>query len=73
MSNITEIPTDAMKLKKSVDIVKTRLYDETITWADRTAAIKRAAEAETYNQLTKLEFQIALRWLFEHYDFELED
>ena len=63
-------PTSFISLGSAIDIVKFGLDDTTIPPNTKMLAISRIAEMETINSITKGELQKALRWLFQHYDFE---
>lgn len=62
-------PTYNVSLPEAIDIVKHRLYDETVPLQTIVCAIEQVAEMETHNSVTKDELVNALRWLYEHYEF----
>ena len=63
MADTIKFPTNYMPTEMAVFIVKHRLsYYEGVATSD-----------EARSRLSNADFQRALRWLFEHYDFELED
>lgn len=70
MSNRIPFPTFNISLGQAVSIVKTGLDDESIPYKTRALAIDHVAHMETHNSVTKDELVTALRWLFDHYDFE---
>lgn len=62
-------PTYNVSLPEAIEIVKHRLYDETVPLQTIVCAIEQVAEMETHNSVTKDELVKALRWLYEHYEF----
>lgn len=70
MSNRIPFPTFNISLGQAVSIVKTGLDDESIPYKTRVLAIDHVAHMETHNSVTKDKLVAALRWLFDHYDFE---
>ena len=73
MADTIKFPTSYMSTEVAVFIVKHRLsyYEsEKFTFADMTNAIERVATSdEACSRLSNVDFQHALRWLFDHYDF----
>ncbi|BFK87509.1 hypothetical protein I4200191B4_18150 [Pseudoflavonifractor gallinarum] len=63
-------PTFNISINKSIDIVKHDLENMDIPFKTRTLAIDHVAHMATHNSITKSELVSALRWLFDHYDFE---
>lgn len=63
-------PTFNVSLDQAINIVKTGLADESIPFKTRVLAIDHVAHMVTHNSVTKDELVAALRWLFDHYDFE---
>lgn len=63
-------PTYNVSLGEAVGIVKHRLDDDTIALPSKVIAIEKVARMETHNSVTKDDLVRALRWLFDHYDFE---
>lgn len=70
MSSKILFPTSNVSLGQAINIVKTGLADESISLKTRVLAIDHVAHMETHNSITKDELVEALRWLFDHYDFE---
>lgn len=74
MDDCIKFPTNYMSAEMAVFIVKHRLsyYEgERFTFADMTNAIERVATSdEARSRLSNDDFQRALRWLFDHYDFK---
>lgn len=70
MSSKILFPTFNVSLGQAINIVKTGLADESISLKTRVLAIDHVAHMETHNSITKDELVEALRWLFDHYDFE---
>lgn len=58
-----------MKLGEAVVIVKYHLDDEG-EHVEKVKAIEQVARMGTHNSVTKDELVHALRWIFDHYDFE---
>lgn len=54
----------------AVEIVKAGLQDPGISIRTKTLAIGRVAGMATHNSVTKEDLVNALRWIFEHYDFQ---
>ena len=63
--------TGNLSLGQAVDIFKYRMDDETVPIWAKVLAIEKTASLETLNGITKDELQNALRWLFEHYEFDV--
>lgn len=72
MGMTIEFPTDNVSIWDALIIVKNRLNDPGISIRTKTLAIERVAEMETHNSVTKEELVGALRWMFQHFDFEGE-
>jgi len=74
MADTIKFPTSYMSTEMAVFIVKHRLsyYEsEKLTFADMTNAIERVATSdEARSRLSNVDFQRALCWLFDHYDFK---
>lgn len=60
-----------LSLGQAAGIFKYRLDDKTIPIWAKVIAIEKIASFETLNGITKDELQQALRWLFEHYQFDV--
>lgn len=73
MADTIKFPTSYMSTEVAVFIVKHRLsyYEsEKFTFADMTNATERVATSdEACSRLSNVDFQHALCWLFDHYDF----
>lgn len=67
---ILQFPSYNVSLGEAVSIVKYKLDDDSISIPSKVLATKAVAEMETHNSITKNDLVNALRWLFEHYDFE---
>lgn len=52
-----------------LQVVKRKLWNESIPLKTRTIAIQHVAEMENHDSVTKEELVNAIRWLFERYDF----
>ena len=63
-------PTYNVNMGDAWLIVKERLDDETIASPSKVLAIEKIARLETHNSITKDDLLRALRWLFDHYDFD---
>lgn len=59
-----------MTFGQCVEVVKFGLEKENITTEEKINAIRTVAGMETYNSIKKDEIVGALKWIFEHYDFE---
>ena len=70
MSSKILLPTFNVSLGQAINIVKTGLTDKSIPFKTRVLAIDHVAHMETHNSITKEKLVAALRWLFDHYDFE---
>ena len=66
---LIRFPTYNIFLTEAIEIVKHRLYDETVPLQTIVCAIERVAEMETHNSISKNDLVNALRWLYEHYEF----
>lgn len=60
-----------LSLGQAAGIFKYRLDDKTVPLWAKVLAIEKIASFETLNGVTKDELQQALRWLFEHYQFDV--
>lgn len=63
--------TGNLSIGQAFDIFKYRMGDETVPIWAKVLAIEKIASFETLNGITKDELQQALRWLFEHYQFDV--
>lgn len=72
MGRTIEFPTDNVSIGDAWSIVKFRLDDPDISICTKLLAIEQVAEMETHNSVTKEELVGALRWVFRHFDFEVE-
>lgn len=63
--------TGNLSIGQAFDIFKYRMGDETVPIWAKVLAIEKIASFETLNGVTKDELQQALRWLFEHYQFDV--
>lgn len=63
-------PTQNISLSEAWAIVKHSLDDDSLSYKTKVLAIGKVSEMETHNSITKADLVNALRWLFEHYDFE---
>lgn len=63
--------TGNLSLGQAVGIFKYRMDDETVPIWAKVLAIEKTAALETLYGITKDELQHALRWIFEHYDFDV--
>lgn len=59
-------------LGAAIAIVKYHLGDDPLDIKTATTAIEMVVNMETHNRIKKDDLIHALRWLFEHYDFEEE-
>ena len=57
-------------LAESCVIVKDLLDDDSLSYQTRAIAIEKVARMETHNSIKKDELIAALRWIFDHYDFQ---
>lgn len=69
MEKILSFPTNQVSLGTSIEIVKYRLEDDSLSIPTKVLAIENVADMETHNSVTKDELVHALRWLFDHYEF----
>lgn len=69
MGSTINFPTVNVSLPQAHGIVKYRLDDDSIPIETKIIAIRRVAEMETHNSITKDELVCALRWIFDHYEF----
>lgn len=67
---VVELPTYNVSLGQAISIVKFNLDDDSIAIQTKVLAIEKVAGMETHNSITKDDLVNALRWLYEHYDFE---
>lgn len=65
-------PTFNVSLGDAACIVKHGLDDESIPIPTKVLSIEQVAEMETHNSITKDELVGALRWLYQHFDFDVE-
>lgn len=70
MSSKILFPTSNVSPDQAVNIIKTGLTDERIPFKTRRLSIEQVAYMERCSSVTKDELAKALRWLFDHYDFE---
>ena len=70
MAKQIRFPTYNINIGDAWLIVKERLDDETIALPSKVIAIEKIARMETHNSITKDDLVHALRWLFDHYDFD---
>lgn len=68
--NIIHFPTYNVSLGEAITIVRERLDDDTIAFQTKVIAISKVAQMETHNSIRKDDLVHALRWIFDHYDFE---
>lgn len=61
--------THKMTYGEALEIVKLRLYDDSLAIPVKVTAIEMVSRLETTNRITKDELKKALLWLFDHYDF----
>ena len=71
MAKPIRFPTYNVNMGDAWLIVKCKLDDDTIALQSKVLAIEKIARMETLNSITKDELQNALRWLFDHYDFDV--
>lgn len=69
-NNIVQFPSYNVSLAEAITIIKYRLDDDEIALPSKVLSIEKVAEMETHNSITKDELVNAIRWLFQHYDFE---
>ncbi len=67
---VVPFPIPGVSFSEAWVIVKQSLEDDSVPIQKKVLAIKRISEMETLNSITKDDLVKALRWLFEHYDFE---
>ena len=70
MAKRIQFPTYNTNMGDAWVIVKKRLDDETVALPSKVIAIEKIARMETHNSITKDDLIHALRWLFDHYDFD---
>lgn len=70
MAKTVQFPTYNVSLGDAVRIVSFHLDDESIALQSKVIAIEKVANMETHNSVSKDKLIRALRWLYEHYDFE---
>lgn len=70
MAKSVIFPTYNVSLGDAVRIVSFHLDDESIALQTKVIAIEKVANMETHNSVSKDILIRALRWLYEHYDFE---
>lgn len=71
MAKTIRFPTYNINIGDAYMIVKYHLDDDTIALQSKVLAIEKVANMETLNGVTKDELQNALKWLFNHYDFDV--
>lgn len=64
-------PPQHMNYGEAWEIVKLRLDDDSVSIPKKVKAIEIVARMATLNSVTKEELQKALRWLFDHYSFDV--
>ena len=69
VEKILSFPTNQVSLGTSIEIIKYRLDDDSLSIPTKVLAIENVADMETHNSVTKDELVYALRWLFDHYEF----
>lgn len=67
---IIRLPAKTVSLPEAWEIVKYKLDDDSISIRLKALAIELVANMPTHNSIKKDDLIRALRWLFEHYDFE---
>lgn len=67
---VVQFPTYNVSLGDAVRIMSFHLDDESIALQTKVISIEKVANMETHNSVNKDCLVRALRWLFEHYDFE---
>ena len=68
--NIIRFPTYNVSLGEAITIVRERLDDDSIALQTKMIAIEKVTQMETYNSIRKDDLVNALRYIFDHYDFE---
>ena len=71
MAKPIQFPTYNVNMGDAWLIVKERLDDETIAIPSKVIAIEKMARMETHNSISKDDLVHCLRWLFDHYDFDV--
>lgn len=71
MKKVINFPSYNVTLGEAILIVKHHLDDDNIALQSKVIAIDMVANMETHNSVSKQELIRALRWMFEHYDFEV--
>lgn len=64
-------PND-ISLMQAIEIVRGGLQDPIIHHDTKVMAIQKVAEMETHNSVSKADLVVALRWLFDQYEFDAE-
>ncbi len=67
---VVQFPTYNVSLGNAILIVKHHLDNPDLAIQSKVLAIEQVANMETFNSITKNDLVRALRWLYEHYDFE---
>lgn len=67
---IINFPSYNVSLSEAILIVRERLDDDSIALPTKMIAIEKVTQMETYNSIRKDDLVHALRWIFDHYDFE---
>ena len=71
MAKTIRFPTYNVNYGDAYVIVKHKLNDESIALQSKVLAIETVANMETLNGVTKDELQNALKWLYNHFDFNV--
>lgn len=71
MDKVIRFPSYNINLGDAILIVKEHLDDDSIALQAKVLAIDKVAYMETHNSVKKDELVHALRWLFDHYDFNV--
>lgn len=71
MAKTIRFPTYNVNYGDSYKIVKHRLDDPNIAIQSKVLAIETVANMETLNGITKDELQNSLKWLYNHFDFDV--
>lgn len=62
-----------MTLLEALNIFYCHLDDESISLSKKVEAIRRISEMETMNSIKKDDLKTALRFLFDHFDFDVPE
>lgn len=71
MAKTIRFPTYNVNYGDAYEIVKHRLDDPNIAIQSKVLAIETVANMETLNGITKDELQNSLKWLYNHFDFDV--